>query len=999
MKHILLLWFLLFCSITITLGQKTITGKIVDSSGDAIIGANILIKGNPGLGTITDLDGNFKLSLPANEKLIEVTYTGYTTIEMDVSNASAPLNLTMLESLDILSEVMVIGYGSTSKKMMTDNVAKLNSNDLSNIAVSNFQSTMSGKAAGVRINQTNGKVDGGINIRIRGVSSISAGSEPLYVLDGMPLINVNESNNGAPMNPLLSLSPSEIESIDILKDASSAAIYGARGANGVVLITTKKGKAGKANVSLNISTGISSPTNVLPFLNTAEYKELFTEAAINSLGEEDGLAEAEATFDFLANGTDWRNNAVDTDWNKLAFRDGSQSDIDLSVSGGDQKTQYFFGGSLNKTKGIILGNDLQRISARMNVKHQISSKIHAGMNLGVSKTKIERVDNDNSFTTPLQAIAQSPLSPAYNDDGTPNPNTLYPNFLLEDLYANYTTNVRRITGKVFGEYNFLKNFKFNSDLGYDLSNQTEEQYRGRQTPFMSTNGYGYNSNATSENYIWSNYITFNKELSENNLLNVVVGQEFNNSDRLFNSVTGTQFPSDDFQTISSAAEVTAGRGDNSRYNFLSYFSRATLNIRDKYFVKASIRRDGSSRFGSNQRYGIFPAVSAGWIISEESFLKTNPTLSFLKLRGSYGQLGNSEIGNFASQTLFNGVSYNRVSGIRLVQPGNNDLTWEKSKQLDLGIEFGFFKDRIFGEIDYYTKNTEGLLFRVPLPGSSGQTEINKNIGTLESNGVEFVLNTKNIVSKDLKWNTNFNLANNNNKIKSLPNNNADIINGESINRVGEAVSSFYLVEFAGADPNTGDALYYKDGLGSETTATFADAKRVIAGNPQPVWITGLTNEFSYQGISLSFTFVGEWGASIYNGGGVYQSSSADFFDNQTTDQLNRWQKPGDITNVPQARLYGQNGTAQSTRWLQKADFIRLRNIMLSYDLPPSITNKAKISSARLYISGVNLLTFTDFVGYDPESRGDVSGYGFDNGWNFYSAPQAKTTSVGVNVNF
>jgi TonB-linked SusC/RagA family outer membrane protein len=999
MKQILFLWFMLVCSISISFGQKTVTGRVVDSSGDAVIGANILIKGNPAIGTITDLDGNFTLILPANEKTIQVSYAGYATREIDVSTSSGSVNVTLEESSVLLSEVMVIGYGSTSKKILTDNVAKLSSKDLSNIAVSNFQSTMSGKAAGVRINQTNGKVDGGINIRIRGVSSISAGSEPLYVLDGMPLINVNESNNGAPMNPLLSLSTSEIESIDILKDASSAAIYGARGANGVVLITTKKGKAGKTNVSLNVSSGVSSPTHVLPFLNAAEYKELFTEAAINSLGKEDGLAEAEGTFDFLANGTDWRNNAVDTDWNKLAFRDGSQSDIDLSVSGGDQKTQYFFGGALNKTKGIIRGNDLQRISARLNIKHQISSKIHAGMNLSVSNTKVERVDNDNSFTTPLQSIAQSPLSPAYNSDGTPNANTLYANFLLEDVYANYTTKVRRVTGKVFAEYNFVDNFKFNSDLGYDMSNQTEDQYRGSKTPFMSTNGFGYHSNAISENYIWSNYLTFNKVLNKNYLLNVVAGQEFNNSDRVFNSVTGTQFPSDDFQTISSAAEVTAGRGDNSRYNFLSYFTRVSFSINDKYFVKASIRRDGSSRFGSNQRYGVFPAISLGWIISEESFLKTNPTLSFLKLRGSYGQLGNSEIGNFASKTLFNGVSYNKTSGIRLVQPGNNNLTWEKSKQLDLGLEFGFFKDRIFGEIDYYTKNTDGLLFRVPLPGSSGQTEFNKNIGSLESKGVEIVLNTKNIISQNLRWNTNFNLANNNNKIKSLPNNNADIINGESINRVGQPVSSFYLVEFAGADPNTGDALYYKDGIGSETTATFADAKRVIAGNPQPVWIAGLTNELSSNGITLSFTFVGEWGASIYNGGGVYQSSSADYFDNQTKDQLNRWQKPGDITKVPQARLYGQNGTAQSTRWLQRADFIRLRNIMLSYDIPSSITKKAKISSARLYISGVNLLTFTDFTGYDPESRADASGYGFNNGWNFYSAPQAKTTSVGVNVNF
>lgn len=988
----------IFCSLSV-FSQWTLKGAITDKSGLPLIGASIYDTDQPDIGTITDLDGKFNITLEENVKSITVSYTGFTTLVLEVSKLNPEVNIVLEEASTILNEVMIIGYGSTSKKMLSDNVAKLTSKDLSNIAVSNFQSTLSGKAAGVRINQTNGKVDGGINIRIRGTSSISAGSEPLYVLDGMPLINQNESNNGAPMNPLISLSPSEIESIDILKDASSAAIYGARAANGVVLITTKKGKAGKTNVSLNISSGVSSPTNLVRWLNASEYKELFTEAAINTLGKEDGIKEAESNFDFLSNGTDWKNNSTGTVWNDIAFRDGNQSDIDLSVSGGDDKTQYFFGGAINKTKGILVGNDLQKLSARLNIRHNLNSKFTAGMNIGVSKSTIDRVDNDNSFTSPLQSIAQSPLAPAYNEDGSPNGNTLYPNFLLEDLHANYITNLRRVTGKIFAEYKILKSIKFNSDLGYDLSNQTEDQYRGSLTPLMSTNGFAFNSNATSESYIWSNYFTFIKDLGKSSSMNIVAGQEFNNSDRFFNSVTGIQFPSDDFQSISSAAEITAGKGENVRYNFLSYFTRASFNFNNKYVFKASLRRDRSSRFGSNQRYGIFPSLSAAWILSEETFLKNNSALSFLKVRGSFGQLGNSEIGNFASRTLYNGSSYNKVAGITLTQPGNNDLTWEKSNQLDIGVDFGLFKDRIFGEIDFYSKNTNGLLFSVPLPGSSGQSLINKNIGSLNSKGVELVLNTRNITDGDLKWNTSFNLAKNDNKITDLPNNNADIIRPTNIDRVGFPVASIFLVEFAGADPNNGDALFYTDGKGSVTTNDFSKAKRVVAGNPQPVWIGGLTNEFSYMGISLSFTFVGEWGASIFNGAGRFQSASADYFDNQTADQLNRWQNKGDVTLVPQARLYGANGTQNSTRYLERVDFIRLRNVMLSYDIPTSILKRAGISTARVYLSGVNLLTFTDYTGYDPESRYDEDGFGFNNGFNFYSAPQAKTTSLGINVNF
>ena len=997
MRPTLLLFICMFSANVF--GQWALTGRVTDQNEIPLIGASVQEKNNTTNGTVTDADGRFELILSENAQALVISFTGFAAKEVVISRATSDLSVSLEEDVSLLNEVLVIGYGNSSKRNLTDNVALLHSEDLSNIAVSNFQSTMSGKAAGVRINQTSGKVDAGINVTIRGTSSISAGREPLYVLDGMPLINVNESSNGAPMNPLLTLSPSEIESINILKDASSAAIYGARGANGVVLITTKKGVAGKPVVSLNMSTGISSPTNVIELLNTAEYKELFTEAAINTLGPEDGTAEIEGLFDYLANGTDWRNNEVDTDWNDIIFRDGQQSDVDLAVSGGDLKTQYYFGGAWNTTKGILVGNDLDRISVRMNIKHQLSQKIAAGMNIGVSGAKIERVDNDNSFTSPVEAIAQSPLSPVYNDDGTPNANTLYPNFLLEDLYANYTTKLRRITGKVFAEYKFIEHFRFNTDFGYDNSHQTEDQYRGTLTPFMSTNGYAYNSNVTSENYIWSNYFTYENELSRSAFLTVVAGQEFNNSNRVFATVTGTQFPSDDFQSISSAAEITAGTGANTTYNFLSYFARAALNLHDKYYLKASIRRDGSSRFGSNERYGFFPAFSVGWIVSEESFLKNNRTLSFLKVRGSFGQLGNSEIGDYASQTLYNGVSYNKISGIRLEQPGNNNLTWEKSKQIDLGVEFGLFNDVITGEVDFYTKNTDGLLFSVPLPGSSGQLSFNKNIGNVESKGVEVVLNSKNIRSKNLQWTTSFNIANNTNEIKSLPNGNADIITGETINRVGESVASFFLPEFAGADPATGDALYYTDGAGSATTNAYEDANRIIAGNSQPTWIGGLTNEINFKGLVLSFTFIGEWGASIFNGGGVYQSSSADYFDNQTIDQLDRWQNPGDITNVPQARLYGQNGTGPSTRYLQKGDFIRLRNVMLSYNLPKSLTEKVNVGNARIFISGVNLLTFTQYTGYDPEARADFDSYGFDHGWNFYSAPQAKTTSIGINVNF
>lgn len=992
---------LLCCAFSLTaMAQTKVQGKVTDTDGESLIGVNILVQGTA-TGTVTDLDGDYTIDVPSSDAILIFTYTGFETQEIKVGTQSI-INVALEEGSQLLDEVVVVGYGSSSKRNLTDNVSKIGGDALENIPISNFQTGMSGRAAGVQVTPNNGKVDAGMNIRVRGTASISAGTDPLYVIDGIPLINIDESSGSAgPLNPLLSLSPTEIASIEILKDASSAAIYGARGANGVVLITTKTGQKGRPSVSLNVSTGTSSPTNTVEWLNTEQYLEFFREAAANT-GEEAYIEDL-----FIDLSGDQPVGFYDTDWNDVTFRDGSQQNVDFSISGGDGKTTYYFGGAYNDTKGIIIGNNLDRLSGRINVSHRLSNRFKAGLNLGVSRTSVDRVSNDNAFTTPLQAIAQSPLSPARLPDGTPFTGTLYPNFLLENDFADLNSVIRRVTGKAYGEYNILSNLKFNSDFGYDLSYTTEDQFRGSQTPFQSTNGEAYAQTSITESYIFSNYLTLNQELGNSSLLTVVAGMEYNDTDRKFTSVTGTEFPSDDFQTINSAAEITEGEGLITAFNFLSYFGRATFMINDKYVLKASIRRDGSSRFGSNNRFGTFPAVSAGWIISEEDFFGSGNTLSFLKLRASYGQLGNSEIGNFPSRFLFQGVSYNQRPGIAPTQPGNNDLTWEKSTQTDIGIEFGFLNNRISGELDYYTKNTDGLLFEVPLPGSSGSISINQNIGLLESRGVELVLNTENIVGNDFSWSTSFNIANNNNEIIALPNDDSDIITGRNINRVGASVLSFYLPEYAGVDPDNGDALYYinGEGTGRETTNSIGQANRIVAGQPNPEWIAGLTNTFSYKGIDLTFTFVGEWGASIYNAGGRFQAANGNFEDNQSIDQLNRWQNPGDITDVPQARLYGFNGYGHSTRWLDDASFIRLRNLTLGYNIPKTVIDRIGFSAVKVYVSGTNLLTFTDFPGYDPEARLDSFDADLDepsglaSGQSFYSAPLAKTFAVGLNINF
>lgn len=910
----------------------------------------------------------------------------------------------MIEDNNVLEEVVVVGYGTQSKRKLTDNIVKLDAKDIADVPTPSVMNSIAGKAAGVQISQTNGKVEGGLNFRIRGQSSISAGSDPLYVLDGIPLINDDESNNGAPTNPLLTLSPNEIESIDILKDASAAAIYGSRGANGVVIITTKSGKEGKAKFSVNLSNGFSQKANSRDWMNAEQYIELFLEAGANGLAyggwPTNGAAYVEDRFDRYSNNT-WRDRTYDTDWEELALVNGHQRDVDFSISGGDAKTTYFFSGAYNDTKGIVRGNELERISSRINVKHKLSDKFTTGMNLSFSRTDIDRIADDNAFTTPLQAIAQAPISPAFVD-GEPFVNTVYANFLLEDKHAYYNTIIRRVTGKAFGEYKFSSKLKFNTDFAYDLYAQTEDNFRGSQAPFQSTNGEAYASNVNTENYIFSNYFTYNNTFDEDHDLNVVAGMEINKSKRRFTSVTGQQFPTDDFQTVSTAAEITAGSGSFTQYAFVSYFARATYSYKDRYLFKASVRRDGSSRFGKDNRLGVFPAFSAGWIISEEDFLSNSELLSFLKLRASWGQVGNAELTNFASRGLFGGASYNQRPGIAPTQPGNNQLGWESSTQSDIALEYGLFDGRITGEVAYYVKDTRELLFEQPLPLSSGAPEqggINKNIGRMRSNGIEFTINTKNIQTEDFVWTTNLNLGTNFNEILELPGGN-DAVRGRNILREGVPVNSFYLIEYAGVDPANGDALFYLNTdnngvIDRNTTNDPNAASRVIAGNPFPELIGGLTNTISYKNFDFTMTFQGEWGASIYNGGGRFQSANGDWFDNQTTDQLRRWQNPGDITDVPQARLGWGNGTQHSTRYLEDGDFIRLRNVTLGYTIPQEVVKKAGFSKVRIYASGFNLLTFTDFTGYDPESRSDAGGIG----QVFYSAPAAKTYSIGVNVTF
>jgi len=496
---------LFFVSSLLMAQEKEISGLVKGEDGLPLAGVNIVIE-NSNQGTQSDFDGNYAITASPKDVLV-YSFVGFKSIKRTVGQETT-INVELISDTN-LDEVVVVGFGKQSKRKVTDNIASISSSDINNIPIASLQGALTGKAAGVQITQINGKVEGGVKMRIRGVSSISSSQEPLYVIDGMPLINDDESVSSAPINPLISLNPNDIESIQILKDASSAAIYGARGTNGVVLITTKQGKSGKTRVSLNTSTGWSEVTHKLKWLNTAQYVELFKEADVNSYGEED-IPWAEGELDWMSNGKDWRTGEVDTDWQDLALVKGSVQDHNFSISGGTDKTVFFISGGYNNTQGTVRGNSLDRYSFRGNFDHKISDKFRVGLNTSLSKTNISRIGTDNSFSTPLQAIAQSPLTPAYLDDGVvPNNETsIYYNFLMQEYNGNWDVNIFRVLLNTYLEYQILPELTFKTEFGYDNNNQTEEYFAGSLTESSSTNGYADANAIQSDKYSISNYFTY-----------------------------------------------------------------------------------------------------------------------------------------------------------------------------------------------------------------------------------------------------------------------------------------------------------------------------------------------------------------------------------------------------------------------------------------------------------------------------------------------------------
>ncbi|ANE49736.1 SusC/RagA family TonB-linked outer membrane protein [Flavisolibacter tropicus] len=954
--------------------QREITGQVFDNDAKTPISGVSVTAKNTTTGTTTDGNGNFRLIVPSNITALIFSYTGYTDNEVSIVEGKSSYAINLSKNVRSLDEVVVVAYGQQQKRKVTGAVGRVTSEELENVPMVSVDQMLQGKVAGLQSVAISGQPGSVQQIRIRGIGSISASSAPLYVVDGTPINSGDASNLTNSSNLLASLNPNDIESISVLKDASAASIYGSRAANGVIVITTKKGRPGKTVIKADAEIGSNDiayfPDAGKP-LNRDQVNELFREGLAN-LGLPNSFIDQYMDQNFYYN----TNNNYD--WLDLVTRNGKQRQVNLSASGGDPRTQFFISGGFFQQQSPVIGSDLKRYSATLNLKHQISQRFTAGVNLNLSSFHQRGETESSGFRNPiLAALALLPTQPAYNEDGTVNydPADFSPiyNPLAIHQYDKQENQTSKLLGNANLEYKLLNNLRLSTRFGIDYNNI--EEYLFWNPLFgdaVSTQGYTANSYQRLYNWVWTNLADYNFRAFDNKMDgNVTVGYEAQESKSYNQFADATTLPKNGGIVYPVPAVPTTATITASDYSFTSLLSKAQVNYLGKYSLSASLREDGSSRFGSNNRYGTFWSVGAAWNIDGEDFMEGIDFLSALKLRASYGVNGNAGIGNydwrsnFLYSTTYNGAPGSFQNGI-----GNSNLTWEQNKPFDIGLEVGLLKNRVYVETDYYVRKTDNLLLAEPLSGTSGFTSFSNNVGAMENKGFELTIDATPIKSKDFTWTVSLNSAWNKNKVTKLRDGVDEIVGDPTSLKVGEDVQSYYLRLWAGADPNNGDPLWYKDESKRETTNDFSQATRVYKNSASPKGFGGFSSSLTWRFLTLDAQLNYQYGNYLFNQWDfIFLGDGAFFGLNHDRKQLERWQKPGDVTDVPKFIAGNASSSNQtSTRYLYKGDFIRLRNVTLGFDLPSQWAKKAQLTTARLYFRGTNLWTktFDDNLTMDPE---------------------------------
>lgn len=971
----LLICLSLFLLSTAAWAQREVAGQVVDDENKAPIqGVNITVKGSK-VGTTTDVDGNFRLSVPSTAKTLVFTYSGFDSKEVAIGSGQDQYQVSLAKNVQALNEVVIaVAYGEQEKKKLTGSVGKLNAKQIENVPLASVDQILQGKVAGLQSTATTGQPGAAQQIRIRGIGSITASSAPLFVIDGMPVNTGDASNLTQSSNLLAGLNPNDIESISVLKDASAASIYGSRAANGVIIINTKKGKAGKTKVRIDAEFGLNDmayqPDAGKP-LNKAQLRELFTEGIINA-----GFSQADAD-DFLDNALGFGGTA-DYDWTDLISRRGLQQQFNASASGGDARTQFFLSGGYFRQQSPVYGSELKRYSGSFNLKHQLNKKFAVGLNLTVSTFKQKGETEAANFRNPvLAAKGLLPTQEAYNADGTPSydPSVFFQiyNPIALREYDKQNNQTSRLFGSAFIEYKILDNLKLTSRIGEDYNNVEEYLY---YNPYFgdanSQGGYAANSYNRLSNWVWTNLLDYNFHTMEDKLDGTItVGYEAQQSKSIAQANDGNIVPKNRAVLYPTPAVPTTASVAASDYAFTSLLSRAQVNYLGKYSLSGSVRRDGSSRFGANNRYGVFWSIGAAWNIDEENFMQNSKIISALKLRASYGVNGNAGIGNYDWRSVYAfATTYNSLPGSFQNTVGNNNLTWEQNKPLDIGVELGVLKNRISLEADYYIRKTSNLLLNEPLSNTSGFLTYSNNVGAMENKGVEITINATPVKTKDITWTVSLNGAWNKNKVTKLRDDANEILFNPGILRVGEDVQAYFVRQWATADPDNGDPRWYIDESKAGTTSDFSQAKRVIVGSASPKGFGGFSTSFQWKFLTFDAQLNYQYGNKIYNQWDfIFISDGAFLGLNHAQKAMQRWQQQGDITDVPRFE-YGNptNSNDVSTRYIYKGDYLRLRNLSVGFQAPARWVQKAGLTSARLYVRGTNLWTkaFDKNITVDPE---------------------------------
>lgn len=972
---------------------KTVQGTVIDNQGEPLIGVSIVLEGTNN-GTITDLDGSFSISVKDEKSVLLISYVGYASQRITIGKNSH-IQVKLQENNKELEEVVVIGYNTVKKKDLTTAVAVVSTEDISERPIISAAQAIQGRAAGVQVVQPSGQPGSELSIRVRGATSIQAGNEPLYVVDGTPMTTISN------------LSANDIESMQILKDASSAAIYGARAANGVVLITTKRGKAGVRSVSFSSYVGFSKLGNKINALNTEQYKDYIKD--LNKYADTPvSIPDEETRY---------------TNWTDAFYGTGSNQNYQLSLTSGTDKLQYFASAGYLDEQGIVKKSNFKRYNFRTNIDNQQTDWLKMGLNLAYTKTKGSKVYENRSAMRAgsiLSVINTPPYIQKWDSD---NPGQ-YDEFaygarILSPFAANaadQTYDRSRLIGSLNLDFTLAKNLHYKTSFGIDETNSRGLYFLDptSNSDGRSTKGRVEEESSKDFEWLWENLVTYQNKFKDKHNLSILGGATIQKAKSEGGKLSGYDLLSSYPNIRSFSAANIIDKDETwsyaSEWTLASFLGRVAYDYESKYLISANMRADGSSKFAPGKRWGVFPSFSAGWRISSESFMAgTANVISDLKLRAGWGLNGNQEgIGNYSWRAQYAAgrippTTDNSLPGLSLYlkTPGNRELTWEKTTQTNVGIDLSMFNSRLIFTFDAYYKYTKDMLLTVYLPSYANiPGGIARNDAEMKNKGLEIAVSARSIDAKSFKWNTDFNISFNKNEVTKLGLNKvyyyATTYTTEQpaiILKEGNSLGTFYGYVSKGVDPETGNIIYED----RNENGIIDPEDRTKIGDAQPLFVFGLTNTFSYANFNLSVFFQGSYGNDIFNASKIDMTGMMDFR-NQSTDVLKRWKRPGMVTEVP--RPGNIENIYNSSRFVEDGSYLRLKNITLSYDFSPKFNflKKAGIRKLQPYITAQNLWTWTKYSGYDPEVNAyDASAV--ELGVDYGTYPQNKSVIFGLNVEF